>query len=706
MANKKQDYTENYLLGCLLETCRLLGRDLTLKELFGELQLNSSDIQKEHVPQLVNNVGFNAIPIKEKVEDFPNEHLPAILLMKNDEHVVLKQTYANGTVDIYRPYPEKDTQNLKIENIRRRYTGKAIYLTQENPIETAGIPLKIDPNNWFWGTIRQTWPMFTQVAIAALLANLLALATPLFIMNVYDRVVPNQAVETLWVLASGVILAFVFEFILKTLRGYFIDHTGRDIDIALSSALYEQVTNARLTSRPKSSGGFAHSLKEFEHLREFFTSTAISTFIDLPFVVFFVGIIYFIGGEAAFPIMIALPIVLALSYAIQKPMTLLIHDHLKEGSEKHSVLIETLNNLETVKSNLAQDQLYHRWLHAAQKAAHTAKISKFFSSIAVNFAQFSQQIVTISVVIVGVHLMQNNELTVGALVACTMLTGRSLAPVARIAGLFSHYHRAMSSLKSLDHLMSSELEMPENKTFLNKGAIHGAFEFEDVRFRYPHEKLPALKNINLSIRKHEKVAIVGRTGSGKSSLLKLMMNLYVPNKGVITVDGIEISQVNPNDLRASIGYMPQEVQLFSGSVRDNILIGQADISDRDFIRICEISGVHAFTNIHPDGYDMQVGENGSGLSGGQRQSVALARALIHNPATYIMDEPTSALDNHAEAEFIRDLKRLLHNKTFIISTHRMALLELVDRIIVMDSGVIIADGQKDDILKTLTKGEI
>ncbi len=560
--------------------------------------------------------------------------------------------------------------------------------------------------SWLWGTLAQSWPIYAEVVLAAVLINAFALASPLFIMNVYDRVVPNRAIETLWVLALGALTVFLFDFLLRNLRGYFVDSAGKIADIKLAARIFEQVLGIRMAARPASAGAFANNLREFESLRDFFTSASLVTLVDLPFVIFFIAIVWLIGGPIAIVPTIAVPLVIAVGLILQIPLNRVVRRSFSEAAQKHGVLVESISGLETIKSIGAEGRMQREWEQYVGATASSATRARLLSALGVNFAAFAQNLVTVWVVIFGVYRIADGLMTVGALVACTIITGRAMAPLAQVAGLLTRYHQARAAYEALNQVMSLPSERPAQVRFVHRPELRGRVEFKNVTFSYPGQKFPALDDVSFAIGAGERVGLIGRIGSGKTTIEKLVLGLYEPERGAVLLDGTDLRQIDPADLRRNIGCVPQDVFLFHGTVRDNITLGAPFADDQAVLRAAQIAGVEDFLARHPLGFDLNVGERGESLSGGQRQAVAVARALLLDPPILLFDEPTSAMDNGAEVRLKQRLEAILAGRTLVLVTHRASVLSLVERLIVLDAARIVADGPRDEVLKALAAGRI
>ncbi|MEX6632503.1 type I secretion system permease/ATPase [Hyphococcus lacteus] len=556
--------------------------------------------------------------------------------------------------------------------------------------------------HWLFGPLRKNTKIYGQTVLAATVVNLLGLVSSFFIMTVYDRVLPNQAIESLIALTIGVMLAHIFDFLLKSLRGYFIDIAGQRLDATVGVSVFDNLMSMRLEARKSATGAIAGLVKEFENLRDFFSSATLVAIVDLPFIFFFIGAVALIGGPIAFVPLLGVVLALGSGLLIQPLILKRTQQAMVEGHQKNAVLIETLGGLETVKSVQASEMMRSRWRGGVTRHAKVSTVGRFLNQFAVNAAGFSQQASQVGVVVIGVFLVSANEITTGALIACVILTGRAMGPLAQVASLLSRVNGAMASYKSLDELMTAQSETDPKREYLARPSLSGKIEFRDVAFSYPGETTRALEDVSFTIEPGERVAILGRNGSGKSTIVRQITGVYQPTEGSVLVDDTDIRQLRPADLRSNIGVVLQDVCLFSGSVRENIALGLDKISDEDILEAAKISGVHDFVGASAGGYDQRLTERGEGLSGGQRQAIALARALAPKPSILLLDEPSSALDSQAEAALIARLHEATRDRTVLIVTHRMSMVRLVDRIIVLDRGRILVDGPRDTVLRAMS----
>ncbi|MFN3700697.1 MAG: type I secretion system permease/ATPase [Alphaproteobacteria bacterium] len=606
------------------------------------------------------------------------------------------------TFTVQFPETKDEKKTLTLQELETLYTGYAFFLRPIARSDERAGPAEIDTaRDWFWAALKKNKILYKEVIIAAIMINIFAIAGSIFIMNVYDRVVPNNAFDTLWVLAVGIFIVYIFDFLLKNLRAHFLDVAGRRADVQISGALFEQILGMTMTSRPASAGVLASNMREFETLRDFFTSATMTTLIDLPFVLLFIVFIAIIGGPIALVPLLAIPLVLGMGFILQKPLEKVIKQSLNESALKNALLFETIIGLETIKVQAAEGHIQRNWEELTDKASRTAVKTRRLSSFAQNWAVFIQQLVSVVIVIVGVYLIADAQLTMGALIACVIISGRAMAPLAQVAGLMTRFNQSKQALAQLDELMKKPVERPAGKHFVPMPEASGLVEFRDVTFHYPGQTTPALSNLGFTITPGEKVGIIGAVGSGKTTLERLLINLYEPNSGSVQIDGTDVRQIDPGDLRRNVGAVQQSPQLFFGSVRQNITMGHETAPERAVLQAAELSGVMEFLRDSSAGLDTQVGERGEALSGGQRQAVAIARALLYDPPILVLDEPTASMDPASEHRLLKRLHILCKNKTTILITHKGSMLALVDKLILIDRGKLIAYGPKDEVIRKL-----
>lgn len=531
--------------------------------------------------------------------------------------------------------------------------------------------------------------------------NLIGVISPLFVMNVYDRVIPNNAVDTLWVLAIGILIAYLFDFLLRNLRSYFVDVAGRNADVVLSSRLVQKVLTMRLDAKPESTGALVNNLREFESLREFFSSSTLLAFIDLPFLVVALLLLGYIGGPLVILPLCAIPVLIITGILLQEAGKRTAEQGYKQNMQKNALLVELVNGLETLKACMAESRMLHLWEQVVGVSAKAGSVAKKYNNLAITISTLVTQAVSVGMVIWGVYRIADGTMTMGGLIGSNILVGRAMAPLMQIASLLTRLQNSRMSLQALDLLMQLPSEGQNDNEYVEFGKLDASFSFEDLAFAYPGAERLALTDISVFIKPGEKVGVVGRMGSGKSTLGKMLIGLYQPRDGAVKFGGVDIRQLAEADLRGRVGFLPQDVVLFYGTIRDNIALGDPTINDQMILRASTLAGVTEFIRSNPAGFGAQVGERGMSLSGGQRQAVALARALVRDPDILILDEPTSNMDNASEQMIKNRLKAVMGNKTLVLITHRLSMLELVDRLIVMEGGRIIADGPKNEVLRRL-----
>ena len=560
---------------------------------------------------------------------------------------------------------------------------------------------------WFWPVLWAHRRYFYEAAALSAVINLLSLAGIIFMMTVYDRILPNLAFVTLWSLLAGVAIASLFEFVSRTIRGHALDAAGKKIDLILGDAVFSRVLATRLEARAQSSGAFANVLKEFESVRAFVTSATLTTIADLPFALLFLLVCILIGGALVAVPLVAFVTVLALSLLVQIPMARLARENLREAAVRHGTVIESLEGLETLKALRAEGRMRRRHEMSSGFIADRALVSQRWSNLALNITIAVQQAAGAILLAWGVYLASIGQATAGALVACVQLSSRSLAPLVTLSSLAVRFQQVRSALGSLNQIMALPLDRDPSRHLLSSDAWRGDVELRGVTFAYEQGAQPALNDVSLTIRRGEKVAILGRIGSGKSTLLRMMSALYRPQEGQIFLDGVDMSAIEPADIRSTLLLVGQDARLFHGTLRDNLLVGAPGASDPQMLAVAEKTGVTALAAAHPLGFDRGVGERGDTLSGGQRQTVAVARSLLAEAQVYLFDEPTSAMDQQSEAEILRSIAALAERGAgYVIVTHKNSILPLVDRVIIMDAGRVIADGPREAVLKALSEGRV
>ncbi len=669
----------------------------------GDQKLFSKGKSKSLFSRVAARAGLKSTLIKRPIEDMLSLHLPIILLLSNDNVCILEKFNADKT-QAKIIYPEGDgiEQWLDVKDLEKEYLGFAYMLKKEFEYDNKNSrTLQLKQKHWFWSTLKLSIPIYRDVLWASLLINLFVLATPLFTMNVYDRVIPNNAQETLMVFTIGIVFVYILDFALKFTRAYLLELAGKKSDIIMSSIIFEKVLDLKMSEYPLSVGSFANNMKDFESVRSFFTTATMTAVVDLPFAIIFLAVIYYIGGYLVLVPIFTMVLILMYALIIRKPLAQSIESSHEASAKKNGILIETLQNIETVKSMSMSSKMQWEWEESTGEIAEKNLKSRLLSTSIPNVTNLFIQLNTVFVVVFGVYLIQEFELTMGGLIAVVILTSRTVAPMGQAAGLISNYSDAKTSFNTLNDIISKAAERPAGKEFVRRAKFKGKIEFKDVCFNYPGTEVPALTNVNFIIEEGEKVAIIGRIGSGKSTIAKLILKLYEPSSGKIMIDGIDITQIDPADLRRFISYVPQDIHLFKGTIKENIVSSEQHPDVEDIIYASQVSGVEEFVKTHPLGYDMPIGERGAGLSGGQRQSVGIARALMKDSAVMIMDEPSNSMDQTTESKLLKKLKVELEEETVIIITQKFSLLEMTERVIVMHNSKVLLDGPKDQVTKQL-----
>ena len=696
------------LLECLVELTRLYGRPSTQAALSAGLPLEGGCLTPSLFARAAMRAGLSSKIVRRQLESIDSALLPVILLLKGDQAcVLLRWNKSRDAARVLFPETGQGKVTLSLKELQERYIGVALFARPRFNLDARTPEVRrVADRHWFWGAIIEQWPLYRDVISAALLINLFALVTPLFSMNVYDRVVPNNAIETLWMLALGVLLMIGMDFTLRLLRGRFIDLASARIDVKLSALIMERVLGMRLESRPASVGSFALTLRSFESVRDFIASATVTALIDFPFVLVFLFAIVWISWPLALIPLLGLVVGMIYASIVQKKMLALAETTYRAAALRNASLVESLTALETIKTQGAEGAIQNKWERTTAFLARTNVETRLLSASVTSSTAVIIQVVNILMVIAGVYLIQERLLTMGGLIAATMFAGRAMGPMAQAVALLMQYQNASMALTAVNTMMMQEVERPANASFIHRPVLKGKIEFRNVSFGYPGQGEPALQNVSLLVAPGDHVVIIGRTGSGKTTLQKLMLGLYQPSSGVVRIDGVDVRQLDPADLRRNVGFVGQDATLFYGTLRENISIGAPYADDTAIIAAAEVAGLTEFVNRHPKGYDMLIGERGESLSGGQRQEVAIARAVLMDPPVLFFDEPTSAMDFTTEHGFKERLKRFAEHKTVVIVTHRTSLIELATRIIVVDDGRIVADGPRDEVVQALQAGRV
>ncbi len=670
-----------------------------------EIELFSLKSSKSLFSRAASRAGFASTLVRKDLDQISPLVLPCILMLRGKKACILQSFSEDKKMaNIITPDLSTGTSTIETSKLKDEYLGYAYYLKREFVPEDTSSTKLIDAGNdhWFWGTLKRSKKIYLDVVVASFIINLFVLASPLFTMNVYDRVVPNNAVETLWVLALGVSVVYGIDLFLKFVRSYFLEIAGKKSDIIMSSILFERVMDMKFSNKPKSVGSFASNLKEFDTVRNFFSSASLAAIVDLPFALIFLIVTYFIGSYLVLVPIVIMVAILCYTFFIKDPLQNAIKSTFEASAMKNGILIESLSSLETIKTLGASGHVQWNWEEATGEIANRSIKSKIITTSITTVTSFLVQLNTIAIIVLGVYMIQDTHLTMGGLIAAVMLSSRAIAPMGQVASLAANFEQTKTAYQSLSKIMQMPVERPEGKKFVRRNSFEGKIEFKNVSFTYPDTTKGSLDRINFVIQPGEKVGIIGRNGSGKTTLQKIILGLYAPTEGSVLIDGIDINQIDPADLRRNIGYVPQDVVLFKGTVRENIVQKAPYVDDMQIIKAAKVSGVDEYVNAHPLGFDMPVFERGDGISGGQRQSIAVARAFLLDSPIILLDEPTNSLDNTVESKLKANLKVNTVNKTMILVTHRTSMLDLVDRLIVMDNGKILLDGPRDEVLARLS----
>ncbi|WP_407074122.1 MULTISPECIES: type I secretion system permease/ATPase [unclassified Pseudomonas] len=694
------------LLDGLLILCKLHDCTVSRASLSAGLPLKQQRLTVDLLPRAAARAGLQARLLRRQLNDLSALNLPVLLLLKNNRCAVLRRWSDDDRALILPSEAEGGEQWVSREELLENYSGQALFARPRHELEELRSPLVPRVEAWFRDTVKLSRWLYSDAILASLCINVLGLMVPLFVMQTYDRVVPNQATSTLWVLSIGLLVGTVFELILRVVRAHLLDQAGKKTDIILSATLFERITGMSMKARPATIGGFAQSIHDFQGLREFLTAVTLTSLIDLPFAVLMLGVIGLLGGWLVVIPIVAFPITIIFALLIQARLRDTVQRSLSLGAERQALLIETLGGLETLKACSAESERQHKWEATHGALTRLDSHARNLSALATNGTLFIQQFCGMATIVAGVYSIIAGNLSVGALVATYMLGSRVLAPLGQIAGLITRYQQAQLTMKSTDALMALPQERDAKQRPLERTQLKGALEVHHVTFRYNGQSTPALHTVNFAVKQGERIGIIGRSGSGKSTLARLLMGFYAPEEGQLLLDGLDLRQLDVADLRQQIGYVAHDLPLLAGSLRDNLTLGARYISDARMLEVADMTGVSELARQHPQGFDRPVGERGQLLSGGQRQAVLMARALLLDPPILLLDEPTSAMDNSSEEALRQRLHGWMQGKTLLLVTHRTSMLSLVDRLVVLDNGKVVADGPKDIVIEALRKGRV
>ncbi|MDH3632003.1 MAG: type I secretion system permease/ATPase [Gammaproteobacteria bacterium] len=700
------------LLECLVIFAKLHNRPISVEALIAGLpvepgadgpELFSIDSPKGLFSRVASRAGFASRLIHRDLAKLSRLLLPCILVLKNGNACILESIdRKNKRAKVIFPEIGEGEEWMELGQLSQEYLGYAFLLKKELQQErTESKGFSKDSSHWFWGTLAKSRDIFASVLLSSILINLFILATPMFTMNVYDKVVPNDAIATLWVLAAGIVTVYIFDTLLRFVRNYLLEVAGKKSDIIMSSIIFSQVLNLKMDQWPASIGSFASQLREFESIRNFFTASTIATLVDLPFSIIFLLVIYYIGGPMIAVPLVIIAVLMLYSFILVRPLKASVEATYEATANKNAHLIETLRSIKTVKALGAANYAQWVWEESSGVIANKSMRARILSSSITVVTNLMVQFNTIGLIVFGIYRISDLELSLGGLIAIVMLSSRAVAPLGQIAALITSFEQTRTAFRSLDELMQKSVERPEGKSYVRRPGFEGAINFREVDFSYPESPKKSLTGISFKINPGEHVGIIGKVGSGKTSLIKLVMGLYQAESGSIAIDNIDINQIDPADLRKNIGYLSQDIELLRGTIRENIAYKDLHVNDEKLLKAAEICGVDLFVNQLPQGFDTQVGEDGGFLSGGQRQAIALGRAVMLNEPVLILDEPTNSFDNTTESIIKKRLFDYTRDRTLLLVTHKAPMLDLVERLIVIDEGRIVMDGPKEEVLNAL-----
>lgn len=665
-----------------------------------QLDWNQNQNLDEILLLMSRQVGLNLCKVSFTEEMINPWRLPILVEFKDGQVGVVDKADSEGNVSVQLSGDQGLSQKFSISSLKQDI--KTVYILRpEKSVPDARIDEYIKPyeTSWFWSIVHQDWKRYIDIMFASLMANILALATIIFSMQVYDRVVPSQSIPTLWVLAGGVLIAAIFEFVLRVARVYLSDIIGKRADLRISDRVFGHALRIKNSERSKSTGTFISQIRELEGVRDLVTSTTMGAIADLPFFFLFLIIFAIIGGNLFWVMLLVVPLMILPGILVQKKLAELAQEGMRESSIRNAILVEAVQGIEDIKLLRAESRFQNQWNHMNEVSADISMQQRKIVGVLTAWTQKIQGLTYAAVVLVGCFAVMEGEMTTGALVACSILSSRMLAPISQITGILGRLQQAKVAKKSLDELMQKPVDQPDQAHLVHKEVLNGDYELKNVMFQYTEEdSRPILALRHLKIKAGEKIAILGRNGAGKSTLLQLLAGMQSPSNGSVHLDGLDISLIDPADVRRDMALLNQNAHLFYGTIRENLTLGAPLAKDDDILKALKVTGALAFVQEKKEGLDHLVLEGGVGFSGGQKQALLLARLLIRQPNILLLDEPTAAIDDIAEKQLIDHLKGWLGHRTLVVATHRRAVLELVDRIIVMNEGKVVMDGPRDQVL--------
>ena len=691
------------------------GRARSPESLRAGLPASEGALSPDQALRMMREAGYKAGMVRKGIDDINPLLLPAVLLLKGGDACVLVRRLEGGeggqggSYEVMFPEPEGQSCKASAAELEPEYSGFVLFATPQEVSQAhlrADSALRPEGSHWLWGTLKRFIPYYRAAMVAALLSNVLLLVSSLVTSVIFDKVIPHQAMVTLWTLAVGAVIALAFDLFARQLRSHLIDLAGRKADLIIGSKLFRQTLGVRMEHKPQSAGSYAHYLAQIEVVRDFFTSASMSALSDMPFVLLFVAMVFIVAGPLGWVLVITIPIMLGLTWAIQGHLRRATRANMAEVADLQGTLVEAIEGLEDLKTSGAEGRFLHRYESSTAIAAQSAMRARGLSSFSNNLTMTLQQLINLVMLVWGVYLIQEGVISSGALIGAVMIAGRAIAPLGSLVSLAARYQGARAAMLSLDQLMSKPTEREAARAYVPLNQVTGRLGLHEVGFSYPMvgstPSPKVLKGVSLKLEAGERVAVLGRIGSGKSTILRMLAGLYQPTEGMVEIDGIDLRQIDPAEFRLRVGFVSQEPRLFHGSLRDNVLMGRAHVDAQRLVEVARLTGLDRVVAGHPMGWDLPVGEMGCLLSGGQRQLVALARSLVTKPQILLMDEPTSSMDAQSEIAFLRQLRDAAGACTLVVVTHRPAVLELVSRIVVVDAGRLVLDGPRDQVLAALS----
>lgn len=684
----------------------ILGNEISVADLLEHLQLAADaaggQIGLAEVSAALKAAGMTVRTVK--APELSDDLWPALAEMSNGQMVLVLCPAANG-VEIYDPSAPDMRAEVPMPQFLQLYTGRVLQARATMAeLETRHVDSRATPH-WFWGEFRHYRRQFAEAAAGSLFANILAVGIALFSLQIYDRVIPYQSEPTLWVLAFGVLLAVLFEAVLKIARATLLDNTGKRIELTVQQRLMSRLLGMKMAPGERKPSEVFAAMRDFGSVREFFTSSTVGTLADLPFLIVFLALVASIGGNLVWVLIVGGILMVAPGFLMQKKMMAITASTQGASTKSAKLLYESVFEHETVTTQRGEDRIKRIWAELVTLTAVKSSEQRHLTTVLSTWAQGVQQATYISAVVVGTYMVFAGQFTVGTIIAIGILTGRTLGPLAQVASMMARWSQVKSALVALEVVANARQAEEQDRKYLRRDRVAGAFELRGVEFRYDAQSAPSVEIAGISIPAGQHVAVLGTNGSGKSTLLRILAGLYEPTKGRVLLDGIDLGQVHPRDLRRGIGYLGQEVRLIAGSIRDNLNMNQLERDDDRLLEALDFAGLGPFIRNNPRGLDLEIRELGEGLSVGQRQSIGWARLWLQNPQVVLLDEPTAALDQTLESTLVSRLTTWLEGRTAVIATHRVPILMLTTRTLIMQNGRLAVDGPKEAVLAHLAKAQ-